>query len=326
MAALSPRWSFGPIRLSNVPGMTERDLAEPKTDETAMPVPGASDTVPTTGDWWREAVVYQIYPRSFADGNGDGVGDLPGITDRLGALAELGVDAVWLSPFYPSPQADAGYDVADYRGVDPLFGGLTDFDALLLRAHDLGLKVVIDLVPNHSSDEHPWFQQALAAVPGSPERARYLFRDGRGPGGDLAPNNWKAIFGGPAWDRVAEADGTPGQWYLHLFDPKQPDWDWTNPEIRAEFVDILRFWLDRGVDGFRVDVAHSLVKAAGLPDAAPADGPDVAFGSLTAARSSPRPTTPARCGIRTASTRSTGRGVRCSTVTPPLASWSPRPG
>ena len=307
--------------------MTERDLAEPTTDETATPVPGASDTVPTTGDWWREAVVYQIYPRSFADGNGDGVGDLPGITDRLGALAELGVDAVWLSPFYPSPQADAGYDVADYRDVDPLFGSLADFDALLRRAHDLGLKVVIDLVPNHSSDEHPWFQAGAGrrsrAHPNAPVPVPRRSRAGRGSARPTTGRPSSVVRPGTG---SPNPDGTPGQWYLHLFDPKQPDWDWTNPEIRAEFVDILRFWLDRGVDGFRVDVAHSLVKAAGLPDAEPADGPDVAFGSLTAARSSPRPTTPARCGIRTACTRSTGRGVRCSTTTPPLASWSPRPG
>ena len=229
--------------------------------------------------WWRRAVVYQIYPRSFADADGDGTGDVLGMIGRLEYLASLGVDAIWVSPWFPSPLADGGYDVSDYRGILPEFGTLEQADEFVTRAHDLGLRVLIDLVPNHSSDEHPWFQQALAAVPGSPERARYLFRDGRGPGGDLAPNNWKAIFGGPAWDRVAEADGTPGQWYLHLFDPKQPDWDWTNPEIRAEFVDILRFWLDRGVDGFRVDVAHSLVKAGGLPDAEPADGPDAAFGS-----------------------------------------------
>jgi alpha-glucosidase len=233
---------------------------------------------PTT-DWWRNAVVYQIYPRSFADSTGDGMGDLPGITARLHALADLGVDAVWLSPFYRSPQADAGYDVADYRDVDPLFGTLADFDALLARAHDLGIRVIIDLVPNHSSDEHPWFEAALASPPGSPERARYLFRDGGGQNGELPPNNWKAIFGGPAWDRITESDGSPGQWYLHLFDPKQPDWDWTNPQVRDEFVDVLRFWLDRGVDGFRVDVAHSLVKADGLPDAAEGAGPLAAFGS-----------------------------------------------
>ena len=223
---------------------------------------------PVDGPWWRDAVIYQVYPRSFADANGDGIGDLPGITARLDHLAALGVDAVWLSPFYRSPQADAGYDVADYRDVDPLFGTLADFDALLERAHGLGLKVVVDLVPNHSSDEHVWFQEALKTPPGSPERARYLFRDGRGADGTEPPNNWGSIFGGPAWTRLTpEKHGVDdGQWYLHLFDSKQPDLDWSNPEVRAEFEDVLRFWLDRGVDGFRVDVAHGMVKAEGLPD------------------------------------------------------------
>ena len=217
-------------------------------------------------DWRRTAVVYQIYPRSFADSNGDGIGDLPGITRRLPALADLGVDAIWLSPFYRSPQADAGYDVADYRDVDPVFGTLADFDAMLQRAHDLGLRLIVDLVTNHSSDEHAWFRQALAGAPGSAERDRYIFRDGRGEHGELPPNNWQSVFGGPAWTRTLDPDGTPGQWYLHLFDAKQPDWNWENPEVRAEFLDVLRFWLDRGVDGFRVDVAHSLIKAPGLPD------------------------------------------------------------
>ena len=216
--------------------------------------------------WWRSAVIYQIYPRSFADGNGDGVGDLPGITSRLPHLARLGVDAVWLSPFYRSPQKDAGYDVADYRDVDPLFGTLEDFDAFLAEAHRRRIRVVVDLVPNHTSSEHAWFRAALAAAPGSAERARYVFRDGRGPDGAEPPNNWTSVFGGTAWTRVTEPDGTPGQWYLHLFDPSQPDLDWTNPEVGDEFESVLRFWLDRGVDGFRVDVAHGLVKAEGLPD------------------------------------------------------------
>ncbi len=217
-------------------------------------------------DWRRSSVVYQIYPRSFADGDGDGIGDLPGITARLDALVDLGVDAIWLSPFYKSPQADAGYDVADYRDVDPLFGTLADFDELLAKAHEGGLKVVVDLVPNHSSDEHVWFQQALAAPAGSPERDRYMFRDGKGADGVAPPNNWPSAFGGPAWTRTTDPDGTPGQWYLHLFDTKQPDWNWQNEEIWAEFRSILRFWLDRGVDGFRVDVANSLMKSDGLPD------------------------------------------------------------
>ncbi|WP_296666065.1 glycoside hydrolase family 13 protein [Demequina sp.] len=217
-------------------------------------------------EWWRSAVTYQIYPRSFADSNGDGVGDLPGITSRLQDLAELGVDAVWLSPFYTSPQKDAGYDVSDFRDVDPLFGTLADFDQMVARAHGLGLRVIADIVPNHTSDQHAWFQAALASAPGSPERNRYMFRDGAGARGDLPPNNWEAIFGGPAWTRVTEADGAPGQWYLHLFDSSQPDLNWELEEVRAEFDSVLRFWLDRGVDGFRVDVAHGLIKAAGLPD------------------------------------------------------------
>ncbi|PPK92428.1 alpha-glucosidase [Kineococcus xinjiangensis] len=217
-------------------------------------------------EWWRTAVVYQVYPRSFADSDGDGIGDLPGITSRLEHLAELGVDAVWISPFYRSPQVDAGYDVADYRDIDPLFGTLTDFDDLLGRAHSLGLRIIIDLVPNHTSDEHAWFRQALAAAPGSAERGRYIFRPGRGAAGELPPNNWKSIFGGPAWTRTTGPDGEPGEWYLHMFDSRQPDLDWSNPEVHEEFESILRFWLDRGVDGFRVDVAHGLVKADGLPD------------------------------------------------------------
>ncbi|MDN4472627.1 glycoside hydrolase family 13 protein [Demequina zhanjiangensis] len=217
-------------------------------------------------DWWRSAVIYQVYPRSFADADGDGVGDLPGITSRLDALAELGVDAIWLSPFYRSPQHDAGYDVSDFCDVDPLFGTLEDFDALAARAHELGMRVVVDVVPNHTSSDHEWFSAALAAAPGSPERARYIFREGKGPDGAEPPNDWQSVFGGPAWTRVTEADGTPGQWYLHLFDVTQPDLDWTQEDVRASFDDILRFWLDRGVDGFRVDVAHGLVKADGLPD------------------------------------------------------------
>ncbi len=217
--------------------------------------------------WWRDAVVYQIYPRSWADSDGDGIGDLPGITSRLEHLARLGVDAVWLSPFYTSPQHDAGYDVADYRDVDPLFGKLADADALVERAHELGLRVIFDIVPNHSSSDHRWFQEALRSEPGGAARARYVFRDGHGPDGAEPPNNWESNFGGSAWERVTEADGRPGQWYLHLFDVTQPDFDWTNPEVAAEMESVLRFWLDRGVDGFRIDVAHGLVKEPGLPDA-----------------------------------------------------------
>jgi alpha-glucosidase len=216
--------------------------------------------------WWRSGVIYQIYPRSFADSNGDGLGDLKGITSRLDSLAALGIDAVWLSPFYSSPQKDAGYDVANYVDVDPIFGTLADFDKLLEKAHSLGLRVMIDLVPNHSSDQHQWFQKALAAEPGSPERAFYHFRDGKGENGELPPNNWVSMFGGAAWSRVTESDGEPGQWYVHLFDSSQPDLNWANPQVQVEFENILKFWLDRGVDGFRVDQPHAMAKAAGLPD------------------------------------------------------------
>ena len=241
---------------------------------TAARSPGQTSTTttlvhpatPGAVPWWRTAVIYQVYPRSFADGSGDGIGDLPGVTDRLEHLRALGVDAIWLSPFYRSPQHDAGYDVADYRDVDPLFGTLDDVDAMLSKAHRLGIRVIVDLVPNHTSTEHVWFQAALTAAPGSAERARYLFRDGKGATGDQPPNNWTSVFGGTAWTRITEPDGTAGQWYLHLFDSTQPDLDWTNPEVRDEFESVLRFWLDRGVDGFRVDVAHGMVKEEGLPD------------------------------------------------------------
>lgn len=229
-------------------------------------------TATAASEWWRSAVIYQIYPRSFADADGNGVGDLPGITRRLPALAQLGVDAIWLSPFFTSPQRDAGYDVADYCDVDPLFGTLDDFDAMLAEAHGLGLRVIVDLVPNHTSDQHRWFRDALASPEGSEERGRYIFRDGRGENGELPPNNWESVFGGPAWTRESRADGSPGQWYLHLFDASQPDLDWQNPWVREQFRGILRFWLDRGVDGFRVDVAHGLIKAEGLPDWTPPGG------------------------------------------------------
>ncbi len=220
----------------------------------------------TSPGWWRDAVIYQIYPRSFADADGDGIGDLPGVVSRLPHLADLGVDAIWLSPFYVSPQHDAGYDVADYRAVDPVFGTLDDADRLIEAAHTHGLRIIVDLVPNHTSWDHPWFQSALHLGPDSPERAFYLFREGQGSDGADPPNNWQSVFGGPAWTRVTEPDGRLGAWYLHMYDSSQPDLDWTNPVVRAEFESILRFWLDRGVDGFRVDVAHGLVKAADLPD------------------------------------------------------------
>lgn len=212
--------------------------------------------------WWRSAVIYQVYVRSFADSDGDGIGDLPGVRSRLPYLADLGVDAVWLTPFFASPQADAGYDVADYRAVDPLFGDLSDADDLVRQAHEHGLRIIVDVVPNHTSDEHVWFREALASAPGSAARARYHFRPGRGADGALPPNDWESVFGGPAWTRTPDG----GEWYLHLFDSRQPDLNWENEEVRAEFESILRFWLDLGVDGFRIDVAHGMVKAPGLPD------------------------------------------------------------
>jgi len=221
----------------------------------------ASDT-----DWWRSAVIYQVYIRSFADGDGDGIGDIAGIRARLPYLADLGVDALWINPWYPSPMADGGYDVSDYRAIEPLFGSLEDAAALVDEAHAHGLRVILDLVPNHTSDQHAWFQAALASQPGSAERARYLFRDGRGPDGADPPNDWRSVFGGRGWTRVVEPGGAAGQWYLHLFAPEQPDLDWTSPEVRADVEQTLRFWFDRAVDGFRIDVAHALMKAPGLPD------------------------------------------------------------
>ncbi|GAA1835432.1 glycoside hydrolase family 13 protein [Microlunatus capsulatus] len=250
----------------------------------SAPTPATTTSAATAADrdWWRQAVVYQVYPRSFADSDGSGLGDLPGLTARVDHLADLGVDALWLSPFYPSPMADGGYDVSDYRDVHPQLGTLTDFDALVAAAHGRGLKVIVDIVPNHTSDEHPWFVEALASPPGSPARDRYIFRDGigtDGPGhdGTHPPSDWVAHFGGPAWTQVPD-----GQWYCHLFAPQQPDLDWRHPEVRADFLTTLRFWADRGVDGYRVDVAHALAKDLSEPlrskpdleDDLPVDGSD----------------------------------------------------
>ena len=216
--------------------------------------------------WWRDAVVYQLYIRSFSDADGDGIGDIGGMRSRLPYLRDLGVDAVWVNPWFVSPMVDGGYDVADYRDIDPLFGTLADAEAFIDAAHALDIRVLLDIVPNHTSDRHPWFSAALAAGPGSRERDFYVFRDGRGRGGGRPPTDWPSVFGGPAWTRVVEPDGKPGQWYLHLFAPEQPDLDWTEPEVRAEFESILRFWFDRGADGFRIDVAHGLVKDPAFPD------------------------------------------------------------
>ena len=216
--------------------------------------------------WWQRAAVYQVYPRSFRDGNSDGLGDLRGVIEGLPYLASLGVDAIWLSPFYPSPQNDAGYDVADPRAVDPMFGSLEDFAELVEQAHERGLRVIVDIVPNHVSASHPWFLEALDSPPGSAQRRRFHFLEGRGENGDLPPNNWESIFGGAAWTRMKDVDGNWGQWYLHLFDSTQPDLNWDNDEVRADALNTLKFWLDLGVDGFRVDVALGLAKDMTYPD------------------------------------------------------------
>lgn len=221
----------------------------------------------TEQQWWRNSVTYQIYIRSFADGNGDGIGDIEGIISRLGYLKKLGIDAIWITPWYPSPQHDNGYDVADFMDIHSEYGTLETAQRLIDETHRVGLRVIIDIVPNHSSNEHQWFKDALESEPGSLERNRYLFRDGKGENGSEAPNNWQSVFGGPAWTRIVEKDGQQGQWYCHIFASEQPDFNWENQEIKDHFLKVLRFWLDKGVDGFRIDVAHGLVKADGLPDA-----------------------------------------------------------
>ncbi|PGH47521.1 MULTISPECIES: glycoside hydrolase family 13 protein [Streptomyces] len=240
-----------------------------------MTTPQHAEPATPDRDWWRQATVYQIYPRSFADSDGDGIGDIPGVTSRLSHLAELGVDAVWLSPFYPSALADGGYDVDDYRDVDPRLGTLDDFDTMVREAHGLGMKVVVDIVPNHTSNRHAWFREALNSPPGSPARERYVFREGRGAGGEEPPSDWESNFGGPAWTRLPD-----GQWYLHLFAPEQPDLNWDHPEVRADFLKTLRFWSDRGVDGFRVDVAHALAKDLSEPLRDLGDGQGRPLGGL----------------------------------------------
>ncbi|WP_374010897.1 glycoside hydrolase family 13 protein [Leifsonia sp. LS-T14] len=230
-------------------------------DAAHAPVPPADDS-----EWWRSAVIYQIYPRSFADGNGDGVGDLAGVREHLPYLADLGVDAIWFTPWYDSPLADGGYDVADYRRIHPAFGDLHEAEELIRDALALGIRTIIDIVPNHVSDRHPWFQEALAAGPGSPERERFWFRPGRGPAGDGMPTSWRSNFSGDTWTRTTDPDGTPGEWYLHLFSPQQPDLNWNHPDVRREHEDILRFWFDRGVAGVRIDSAALLVKDPALPE------------------------------------------------------------
>ena len=219
-------------------------------------------------EWWREAVIYQVYTRSFADANGDGVGDLAGVRARLPYLRELGVDGLWFNPWYPSPGADSGYDISDYRSIDPAFGTLPEAEGLIAEARALGIRTIVDVVPNHVSDQHPWFRAALASTPGSPERTRFWFRPGRGVDGDEPPNQWQSIFGGNAWTRVAD-----GEWYLHLFAPEQPDLNWTNPKVWTEHENVLRFWFDRGAAGVRIDSAALLMKDPELRDELPDAGP-----------------------------------------------------
>ena len=232
----------------------------------------SSPTTEQSVPWFSAAAIYQVYLRSFADGDGDGVGDLAGCRARLEYLAELGIDAIWFNPFYLSPMADGGYDVADYREIDPQFGSLREAEALITEAHALGIRVVLDIVPNHCSDRHPWFVSALSSAPGSAERRRFYFRPGRGTGGELPPNDWQSEFGGSAWTRTTGRDGLPAEWYLHLFAPEQPDFNWEDPAVRAEFEAVLRFWFDRGVDGFRVDSAALVAKDPGLSDIGDAPG------------------------------------------------------
>ena len=216
-------------------------------------------------NWWRQAAIYQIYPRSFADTDGNGIGDLKGVTSRVDYLKSLSIDAVWLSPFYPSALADGGYDVDDYRNVDPKLGTLEDFDEMLAALHDAGIRVFVDIVPNHSSNLHQWFKDAIASEPGSPERNRYIFREGRGANGELPPTDWPSHFAPSAWSHESIWGGKGNQWYMHWFAPEQPDWNWDNPEVEADFLETLKFWADRGVDGFRIDVAHALKKDLSEP-------------------------------------------------------------
>jgi glycosidase len=226
-----------------------------ENDMVSEPDPG----VDRASAWWQSGVIYQIYPRSFQDSNGDGIGDLNGIASRLEHLVELGIDAVWLSPIFTSPMADFGYDVADYCGIDPIFGTLEDFDRLLAAVHRKGLKLILDFVPNHTSDLHPWFVESRRSV-SSPKRDWYIWRDPKPDGGP--PNNWVSEFGGPAWT----FDQASGQYYYHAYLSQQPDLNWRNPAVRDVMLDVLRFWLQRGVDGFRVDAIHHLFEDAQLRD------------------------------------------------------------
>jgi alpha-glucosidase len=250
--------------------LTEQVVAESVPSAALRVAPGTLRAPEGNADWWRDAVIYQIYVRSFADSNGDGTGDLGGVRAQLRYLHDLGVDAMWFTPWYASPMADGGYDVADYRAIDPAFGSLAEAEILIGEALELGIRTIIDVVPNHVSDQHPWFQAALAAGPGSPERARFWFHPGRGENGDEMPTGWPSNFSGPTWTRTTNPDGSPGEWYLHLFSARQPDLNWSHPDVRREHEDILRFWFDRGVAGVRIDSAALLVKDPTLPEI-PAD-------------------------------------------------------
>ena len=250
-------------------------VAAPAGIAPAAVAPDRSWPSPASDDpsWWRSAAIYQIYPRSFADGNGDGIGDLAGVRARLGYLKDLGVDAIWFTPWYASPLADGGYDVADYRSIDPRFGTLEEAEALIADALALGIRTIIDIVPNHISDRHPWFQAALRGGPGSPERERFWFHPGRGVNGSEMPTRWQSNFSGETWTRTTNPDGTPGEWYLHLFTPQQPDLNWNHPDVRRLHEDVLRFWFDRGVGGVRIDSAALLVKDEALPEVPENPGP-----------------------------------------------------
>ncbi|KJL21365.1 Oligo-1,6-glucosidase [Microbacterium oxydans] len=236
------------------------------TDVLRTAAPARALAMPVDAGWWRTAVIYQVYVRSFADGNGDGIGDLAGVRSRLPYLKSLGVDALWFTPWYQSPLADGGYDVQDYRRIDPRFGSLEEAEQLIAEALALGIRTIVDIVPNHISDQHEWFQQALAAGPGSPERERFWFHPGRGEHGDTIPTNWVSSFQGETWSRTQNPDGTDGEWYLHLFTPEQPDLNWNHPDVRREHEAVLRFWFDRGVAGVRIDSAALPVKDPALPD------------------------------------------------------------
>ena len=256
--------------------MTDATLANPSSlpavDVGARPAV-APRVLPADPAWWRHAVIYQVYVRSFADGDGDGVGDLAGVRARLPYLRDLGIDAIWFTPWYVSPMADGGYDVADYRAIDPTFGTLADAEALIGDALALGIRTIVDVVPNHVSDRHPWFQAALAAGPGAPERDRFWFRPGRGRGGSEPPTDWVSEFKGVPWTRTRNPDGSPGDWYLHLFTAQQPDLNWDHPDVRAEHESILRFWFDRGAAGVRIDSAALLVKDPTMPEVPDDPGP-----------------------------------------------------